>query len=235
MKIILIIFILILILIFYNKNANKKYINKKLPENLLSLNELSLKYGLDKSDLYHDYSNYYDKILTEHRHKKINFIEIGIGSMQENGKSSMYNHHYEGKEIYSIGNSLRCWNEYFYNANLILGIDIQKDCMFKENKIKTELGDSTNKSQVNKILNKYNEIEFDIILDDGLHTIDAQIKTLTNFWPFLKKGGIYFIEDIPDKNELENKIKKLLPNIKIHIQECNIKNAGNSYIFLLRK
>ena len=37
---------------------------------------------------------------------------------------------------------------------------------------------------------------FDIIIDDGLHTHEAQWKTFENFIPFLNEGGSYFIEDV---------------------------------------
>ncbi len=37
---------------------------------------------------------------------------------------------------------------------------------------------------------------FDIIIDDGLHTHDAQIQTFTNYFPLLRKSGVYFIEDV---------------------------------------
>jgi hypothetical protein len=37
---------------------------------------------------------------------------------------------------------------------------------------------------------------FDIIIDDGLHTHDAQRQTFENFFPFLHDDGRYFIEDI---------------------------------------
>ena len=201
----------------------------------ISLNDLSIKWGLDKSSLLHNYSQYYDKQLKSIRNNKINFIEIGIGTMVYGADSSMNNYNYDGKKKYNTGNSLRCWNEYFKNANLILGFDIQKDCMFEENKIKTELVDSTNKQKVDEIFNnKYKNVKFDVILDDGLHEINAQIKTFQNYWPYLKKNGFYFIEDIHNPTELKKRLNNLIPN-KIHIEECNLKNAQNSYIIFIKK
>jgi hypothetical protein len=37
---------------------------------------------------------------------------------------------------------------------------------------------------------------FDIIIDDGLHTHDAQRITFENYFPYLHKDGVYFIEDV---------------------------------------
>ena len=37
---------------------------------------------------------------------------------------------------------------------------------------------------------------FDIIIDDGLHTHDAQRITFENYFPYLNDNGVYFIEDV---------------------------------------
>lgn len=39
-------------------------------------------------------------------------------------------------------------------------------------------------------------IRFDIIIDDGLHTPDANAKTLHNLFPLLKKNGSFYVEDV---------------------------------------
>ena len=49
---------------------------------------------------------------------------------------------------------------------------------------------------------------FDIIIDDGLHTHEAQWKTFLNFIPYLKDGGIYFIEDVWPYDKMTNKQKQ---------------------------
>lgn len=45
-------------------------------------------------------------------------------------------------------------------------------------------------------LNELPEFEFDLIIDDGLHTPEAQMKTFQNYWPSLKLNGSYIIEDV---------------------------------------
>lgn len=37
---------------------------------------------------------------------------------------------------------------------------------------------------------------FDIIIDDGQHTPEANRKTFENYFPFLKRGGYYVVEDV---------------------------------------
>lgn len=37
---------------------------------------------------------------------------------------------------------------------------------------------------------------FDIIIDDGGHTVSQQITTLVTLFPALSKGGLFFVEDL---------------------------------------
>ena len=41
-----------------------------------------------------------------------------------------------------------------------------------------------------------NENEFDIIIDDGLHTLEAGINTFEKSFKKINKDGIYIIEDV---------------------------------------
>lgn len=54
--------------------------------------------------------------------------------------------------------------------------------------------------------------KFDVIIDDGDHNPKSQVQTLRSAWPYLKKGGYYFMEDIsyrytnPDCSVVANEI-----------------------------
>ena len=43
---------------------------------------------------------------------------------------------------------------------------------------------------------------FDIIVDDGPHTLQSQIDCITKWWPKLKVGGKMIIEDIQTEDDL---------------------------------
>ena len=49
------------------------------------------------------------------------------------------------------------------------------------------------RSQIKK---EWKDIKFDIILDDGKHTPEANQLTFKNISPFLKDSGMYLIEDV---------------------------------------
>jgi len=99
---------------------------------------------------------------------------------------------YQDKEINLLevgvenGYSVRLWKAYFTKA-IIYGMDHLKHygCEFH--------GDSTNKEEVDKLLG---DLKFDIIIDDGDHHPESQIKTYNNLKNRLNDEGMYVIEDI---------------------------------------
>lgn len=174
----------------------------------LDLADLFNKYGSDKDR--NGYSHLYSILFDNLKNDKLNVLEIGIGTMIQNARSSMKGYM---PDTYVPGASLRAWNDYFTNSR-IYGFDIQEDTQFNENRINTYICDSTNPENVNNLM-KQLQIEFDIIIDDGYHLDDAQRRTLTNFFPYLKEGGIYVIEDIyPGSNITRSptEIKNIIGN-----------------------
>jgi hypothetical protein len=137
------------------------------------------------------YGPVYDSILKNLRLNSLTILEVGVGTMIPNVPSTMVNVYGENG-VYKPGASLRAFTEYFPNA-MVYGADIQDDCIFEEDRIKTFKFDSTDLVACNDSLQ---DLQFDIIIDDGLHTTDAQVKTFRNLWSRVKPGGYYFIEDV---------------------------------------
>lgn len=159
-------------------------------------------YGSDKN--LSNYTSKYEEIFEPIRNEKFSMLEIGIGTIIEYAQSTMA---HTKVPNYKPGASLRSWQEYFPNAT-IYGGDVQPDTQFEEDRIKTFLFDSTNNEECNKALG---DLKFKIIIDDGLHTGEAQIATFTNLYHRLETNGIYVIEDINQPHIfsfLENKIEK---------------------------
>ena len=93
------------------------------------------------------------------------------------------------------GESINTWNKYFSNANSIYGIDVAEtwweSLLFQH--IHYVHADATEPT----ILDKFSpEQQFDIIIDDGSHINEQIIKSFEIFYPRLKSGGIYVIEDL---------------------------------------
>ena len=170
----------------------------------LLLNSLCDKYGSDKgslifnfkSDTYngfpHNYTKVYANIFAPIKNQKLNIFECGLGTNNTNFESNM-------GVLGKPGASLRVWRDYFINSN-IYGADIDGDVLFEEERIKTGQMDQLNNQSVVNFFDKFNNFIPDIIIDDGLHTLEAAISLHQSCFKYLVPGGIYIIEDILRSN-----------------------------------
>lgn len=152
--------------------------------------------GTDKNT-YHSYiENFYEKEFEPYREKRIDVLEIGI----------------------ETGGSLKLWKEYFLNSKSIIGIDITDDKV--DNKFKNidgvsmYFGDAYDKTFSDKFG------QFDIIIDDGPHTLESQLKSIELYLPKLKKNGLFVIEDIQSTDWFDSLIDKFN-------SVCNNRNEYN--------
>jgi hypothetical protein len=131
--------------------------------------EIGLKYECDKVSR-HKYHELYPNIFDKFKNEDINLFEIGVC---------------EGK-------SLKVWKEFYPNCN-VFGLDIKRE-IFNED-VKIFKGDQSN---INDLINVVNQIpKCDIIIDDGSHVPEHQLKTFYYlFENLLKDGGTYVIEDV---------------------------------------
>jgi len=136
------------------------------------------KYGCDKTQK-HQYDRIYEPVFEKFKNKKINILEVGIFN----------------------GHSTEALHEYFPKANLY-GIDIfvrtkaeDLPC-YKKDRTHYLRASSTEPAIARQLIARFSAIEFDIIIDDGLHTPNANKLTFRHLLPFLKSGGHFFIEDV---------------------------------------
>ena len=89
------------------------------------------------------------------------------------------------------GGSLRIWHDMFPEAEIV-GVDIDPGCKRHarpQDNISIQIGDQMDL----KFLDSLGE--FDVILDDGGHTMDQQQTSFRVLFPKMPKGSIYIIED----------------------------------------
>jgi SAM-dependent methyltransferase len=149
------------------------------------LKDLFNKYGSDKASS-HNYDIFYNYIL---RKDMKNILEIGLGTNNEDVMSNMTS---SGKP----GASLRAFRDYLPEAN-IFGADIDSRILFEEERIQTFYVDQLNLDTLADLYNKLPS-EFDLIIDDGLHSPEANLNVLRWALPLLKDGGWLVIEDIAE-------------------------------------
>lgn len=152
--------------------------------------EMLNKYGSDKGSSGHNYSKFYYDIFKNIKYEYNNIFELGIGTSNPKLPSTM-------GVNYLPGASLRSWRS-FFPFSKIYGADIDKEILFEDDRIKTYYVNQTDESSIENLWKnddlKY--IEFDIMIDDGLHECLANINFLINSIYKLRDGGIYIVEDV---------------------------------------
>jgi hypothetical protein len=145
-------------------------------------------HGTDKGG----YASAYEAFLAPRRQTVTKVLEVGIGTLIPNVHSSMLGW---AAAHYQPGGSLRSWRDYFPNARII-GLDVQPDTQFSAERIETQLCDSSDRKAVQALASRFDLRGCDLIIDDGSHRADDQLKTLANLFSYLSAGGVYVIEDV---------------------------------------
>jgi len=126
----------------------------------------------DKGPQSHGFTEVYERFLFTRRNDPIRILEIGIDQ----------------------GGSLKMWADYFPRAE-IYGIDIEDRRSMETDRVKTFVADQSKRDQLGAFLAKHPG-PFDVILDDGGHSMEQQQVSLGFLFPQVAPGGIYVVEDV---------------------------------------
>jgi hypothetical protein len=146
------------------------------------------KHGSDKGRA-HNYTTVYSALFQARWHQPLRLLELGMGSNNPDVPSNM--------GIFGVpGASHRGWRELFPNAS-VYGADVDRRILFQEDRIKTFYCDQSDHSSIRELWS-HPELRdgVDIIIEDGLHTFDANVSFLEGSLDRLRPGGIYITEDI---------------------------------------
>jgi hypothetical protein len=161
------------------------------------LAELCDKYGSDKGEIKssghpyqwpsHNYTDYYSRLFSHCRTHIQRVFECGLGTNNPALPSSM-------GESGKPGASLRAWRDYFPSA-IIYGGDIDRGILFQEERIRTSYIDQLNTNAIADFWAWAGVENFDLMIDDGLHSFEAGSNLFSNSFQYLSPTGIYVIED----------------------------------------
>jgi hypothetical protein len=185
------------------------------------LRDLFDQYGSDKSS-YHDYHLLYGPILAD-REAITNLLEIGIGTNNPDVISNMGIH---GKP----GASLRAFRDFLSNAK-IYGADVDRRILFTEERITTLFVDQTDLRSFDPIADAVGP-NIDLIIDDGLHSPNANLATLLFGLERLKIGGWLVVEDIaPAALPLWQVVASVVPQSF----DCHVVDAKGALLFSVQR
>lgn len=153
----------------------------------------------------HTYMDFYGQYFSKYK-SDVKLLEIGIMS----------------------GGSVYLYSKYFKKYDLT-AIDLNNTFFFEQRPFHDALLNDPNihlyfktDSTDTEFTKDISDEKYDIIIDDGHHEIGTQLSTFKNWFPKTKKGGMYFIEDVPD-----GKGNELMSNVKAYLAENNINAEVN--------
>ena len=180
----------------------------------------------------HNYSIIYEALFGKLKNNKLNLMEVGLGSIDENVEFHMK---FMGKDYRPLA-SLYAWRDYFKNAN-IYGADIDKKILKNTKRIKTFHVDMLNSNSIKKMWNQLNK-KIDIFIDDGFHSFEANTNLFKFSFKFLKKNGFYIIEDIHRKPSNINKFYKFFMEKKLNFKIIDLyhkNNVSDNCLIIIKK
>ena len=157
--------------------------------NFNSLDKLFNYYGSDKANVFsktqsqgHGYSKFYEKKLENFKTQKINILEIGSFS---GASAAAFAKYFNDVNIFCF--DINISNFKYHSKNIeVFGVDINNTKKIIDT--------------LRKIFDNHNFENFDLIIDDGSHQLSDILYSLKFFFKYLKKDGIFVIEDYKHPN-----------------------------------
>lgn len=161
--------------------------------------------GTDKG-LTHSYiDGFYEPYLARYREKKIKLLEVGV----------------------MTGKNMLLWDRYFVKHKGIWGVDVTDVYVDKElrgkERLHVEVGDAYTEEMAGRLP------DFDIIIDDGPHTLESQVKFINIYMKKLKPGGIMVVEDVQDPQWFEALQGAVTDEQKIFWKRIDLRSVKGRY------
>ena len=164
----------------------------------------------DKNTL-HSYLPLYQKLFEKKKYTAKNVLEIGI----------------------FFGGSIKLWSEYF-TSSVNYGLDIMNindvwEGIKNNNKIKLYTSTDAYDEEFFKINLLDKNIKFDIMLDDGPHTLDSMKKFINLYSQMMTNDGILVIEDVQSMDWIESLRNEVPEDMKKFVKVYDLRKNKNRY------
>jgi cephalosporin hydroxylase len=184
----------------------------------MSLEELNN--SITDKNTWHSYLPLYQKLFGSKKETAKNVLEVGV----------------------NFGGSIKLWSDFFTNA-IVYGLDIIPienvwDAIKNNDKIVLYTStDAYNEEFVTQnFLNK--NIKFDIMLDDGPHTLESMKQFIKLYSQLMADDGILIIEDVQDWSWIEILKDEVPQHLKQFIKVYDLRPIKNRYddiVFVIDK
>ena len=154
----------------------------------------------------HSYLELYQKLLCSKKDTAKNVLEIGIFK----------------------GGSIKLWHDFFTNAH-IYGIDIMEEKHVWDEIKKYGITLYTSTDAYNYIVNELSDKKFDVILDDGPHTLESQLKCILLYSNVMTEDGILMIEDVQSWHWIELLSDAVPEHLKKYIKVYDLRRNKGRY------
>jgi cephalosporin hydroxylase len=167
----------------------------------------------DKTDknTVHSYLDLYQQLFSNKQFSAKNILEIGIDR----------------------GGSIKLWSDFFINAT-IYGLDTMNiDSVWEEiiniHNIKLYTSyDAYDPNLFNDVFLRSN-IKFDVLLDDGPHTLESMILFIKLYSQIMTDDGILIIEDVQSIKWINDLINAVPENLKSYIKYYDLRKNKNRF------
>ena len=158
-----------------SKSSSYKWFTKYQTEG--PLKKLYREHKVGKvSSKWSSYFPIYEKWFAPYRDQPVKLLEIGVQN----------------------GGSLEMWAKYFKNGETFVGCDVNPavaNLIYADPRVKIVVG-AASQPQPFQLVNTYGAGGFDLIIDDGSHQSMDTISNFISYFPHVKPGGLFVIEDM---------------------------------------
>lgn len=173
----------------------------------------------------HSYIDLYESLFSKKKDTATHILEIGIGP-----------------DFPKNGGSIRMWADYFTNAEIyaldIIHILQVHNCI--RNQPRIHLLTSQDAYDPNLVRSQFidKNIKFDMMLDDGPHSLESMVSFITLYSQVMKEDGILVIEDVQDISWIDTLRHATPDELKPFIQvydRRSVKGRYDDIVFVINK
>lgn len=173
----------------------------------------------------HSYIDLYESLFSKKRDTASHVLEVGIGPISHQN-----------------GGSIKMWADYFTNADVyaldIIHVSQVHRCICDQPRI--HLLTSQDAYDPNLVRSQFidNNIKFDMMLDDGPHTLESMVNFIKLYSGLMKEDGILVIEDVQDFAWIDTlrhvTPEELKPFIEVYDRR-SVKGRYDDIVFVINK